>query len=131
MAQVKRFEDHSERWKREARKDGIDAKKWNAWRNLSAKSRKATSPREYAQGKTVRTQIRDTRVRDAVNRVVRAANPDNFVNRAKLTRNIADLPMSEINKVNSFATDADLRRYMKQRNIKAKSDGTSSPYWYK
>lgn len=55
---VKPFGDHSQRWQREQIRKGIDPKKWDRWRKLSPKVRKATSPFEYAKGNTVRTQLR-------------------------------------------------------------------------
>lgn len=54
----KRFEQHSVRWQREARRDGISPKRWNAWFKLSARSRKLVGIRPYAHGETVRSVIR-------------------------------------------------------------------------
>lgn len=52
----KRFEEHSERWQKQARKEGIDSTRWNGWLKLSEKSRKESDPRKYGAGQSIGTQ---------------------------------------------------------------------------
>ena len=54
----KRWDEHSERWKRDALKSGLTPARWNAWFKLSPKSRKTTDPRKYAKGESVAQQRR-------------------------------------------------------------------------
>jgi len=139
-AQVKRFRDHSARWQREALKKGIDPAKWDRWRTLSPKVRKATNPTQYATGQTVRSQLRAPLLNAAVNQVLlvhrmRGASrvngqpiqvaavrrnldhPQAGMSNAKLRRLVNMTPQKLVREV-----DASLyRRY---------DAGERSPFWY-
>jgi len=52
----KRYEDHSERWKKQAQRDGITPERWNGWLRLSNKTRENTNPRSYGAGISIATQ---------------------------------------------------------------------------
>lgn len=54
----KRFEAHSPRWQREARQQGLDARRWNRWFTLSPRVRKMVPIKRYASGETVQEIIR-------------------------------------------------------------------------
>lgn len=139
-AQVKRFKDHSPRWQRDALRKGIDSVKWDRWRKLSPKVRKATNPVDYATGKTVRTQLRAPLLNAATNKVlaihrVRGAtrydhspikyaavrrnldHPDAGMSNAKLRRIVAMSPQRLVTEVD----DSLSRRY---------GAGERSPFWY-
>jgi len=139
-AQVKRFRDHSARWQREARKKGIDPVKWDRWRALSPKVRKATNPVEYATGKTVRTQLRAPLLNAAVTRVatihrMRGATRQDgsAVKLAAIRRNL-DHP-------DAGMSNAKLRRLVNMTPARLVSEvdnslyrdyaaGERSPFWY-
>lgn len=52
----KRWDEHSDRWKREKTRQGLDKRRWDNWFKLSAKSRKVADPYKYAKGESVREQ---------------------------------------------------------------------------
>jgi len=139
-AQVKRFKDHSARWQREARKKGIDPVKWDRWRNLSPKVRKATNPVEYATGKGVRTQLRDPLLNAAVSRLAQvhrmrgATRSDGQAIKLAAIRRSLDPPEAGM-------SNAKLRRLIRitpQRLVSEVDDslyrdysaGERSPFWY-
>jgi len=139
-AQVKRFKDHSARWQREARKKGIDPAKWDRWRNLSPKVRKATNPVEYATGKGVRTQLRDPLLNAAVARVAMvhrmrgASRSDGSAIKLAAIRRSLDHPEAGM-------TNAKLRRITRispthllsevdESLYRDYSAGERSPFWY-
>lgn len=139
-AMVKPFGDHSQRWQREQLRKGIDPKKWDRWRQLSPKVRKATNPSEYAKGSTVREQLRKPLL-DAATRRLMAAHqvrgatrfdgsavqqsavrrnldhPDAGMTNAKLRRLINLPPQKLVIEVD----DSLSRRY---------GTGERSPFWY-
>lgn len=139
-AQVKRFRDHSARWQREALKKGIDPKKWDRWRSLSPKVRKATNPTEYASGNTVRSQLRAPLLNAAVNRVAAihrmrgATRQDGSAVKIAAIRRNLDHP-------DAGMSNAKLRRIVNmtpQRLVTVVDDslyrdyaaGERSPFWY-
>lgn len=54
----KRWDEHSDRWKREKTREGLSKSRWDNWFKLSSKSRKVADPYKYAKGESVRSQIR-------------------------------------------------------------------------
>lgn len=140
-ALVKRFREHSERWQREALRQGIDPKKWDRWRKLTPKSRKATNPRDYAKGSSVREQIRSVLLDDAVTKVTAVHTVErgarrqdgSAIRRAAVRRNL-DHPDAAV-------SNAELRRIagMNPQQLAREIDdslgrnyrGTDrSPFWY-
>jgi hypothetical protein len=139
-AQVKRFRDHSARWQRDARKRGIDPAKWDRWRTLSPKVRKATNPVEYATGNTVRSQLRAPLLNAAVNQLV-------IVHGARGATRIDGQPIKRaairrsLDHPEAHMTNAKLRRLtnMSQSRLTREVDnslykdyaaGERSPFWY-
>jgi hypothetical protein len=139
-AQVKRFKDHSPRWQRDALRKGIDPAKWDRWRKLSPKIRRATNPTDYASGVSVRAQLRTPLLNAATNKLlaihrVRGAtrydnspirfaavkrnldHPDAGMTNAKLRRIVAMSPQKLVAEVD----DSLSRRY---------GAGERSPFWY-
>lgn len=139
-AQVKRFEDHSARWQREALKKGIDPAKWNRWRKLSPKVRKATNPAQYATGNPVRAQLRAPLLNAATNRLLAihrmrgATRFDGSAIQAAAVRRNLDHPQAGM-------SNAKLRRLVNlspQKLVTEVDDslsrrydaGERSPFWY-
>lgn len=139
-AQVKRFKDHSARWQREARKKGIDPAKWDRWRTLSPKVRKATNPAEYASGQNVRTQLRAPLLNAAVARVAQvhrmrgATRSDGQAIKLAAIRRSLDHP-------DAGMSNAKLRRIVNIAPTRLLSEvdeslyrdysaGERSPFWY-
>lgn len=138
--QVKPFREHSQRWQREARAKGLDPRKWDRWRKLSPKSRKATAPASYASGEAVAFQVRKALL-DETARVVAATqtlrgarresgdpikvaavrrsleHPDAGMTNRRL-RQIARMPPQELARE---IDDSLSRRY---------GTGDRSPFWY-
>lgn len=56
----KRFAEHSARWQRDARRDGITPARWNRWFTLTQATRRKVKQREYATGRTARDLIRES-----------------------------------------------------------------------
>ena len=54
----KRWDEHSDRWKREKTRQGLTKSRWDRWFKLSPKSRKIADPYKYAKGESVREQLR-------------------------------------------------------------------------
>lgn len=139
-AQVKRFNDHSARWQREALKRGVDPKRWDHWRTLSAKTRKATTPTDYASGQSVRAIVRKPLLDAASRRVLAihsirgATRMDHSPIRLAAVRRNLDHPGAGV-------SNAKLRRIagMPARKLIAEVDdslsrrygqGERSPFWY-
>jgi ribosomal protein S19 len=133
--QVKRFDEHSERWKKAARRKGIDPSRWDHWRKLSAKTRRVTNPTDYATGQSVRTQIRTPLLNAAVARVVAVHNGQRHVAvRPTAVRRNLDHPQAGM-------TNARLRRIIAMSPVQLAREidrslarnyasGERSPYWY-
>lgn len=139
-AMVKPFGEHSQRWQREQLRKGIDPKKWDRWRKLSPKARKATNPTEYAKGTTVREQLRNPLLDAATRRLLvmhqarGATRYDGSAIKQTAVRRNLDHP-------DAGMTNAKLRRLinMPPRKLVIEIDdslsrrygvGERSPFWY-
>lgn len=139
-ALVKPFGEHSQRWQREQIRKGIDPKKWDRWRKLSPKTRKATNPADYAKGATVRDQIRKplldaaTRRLMAIHQVRGASRYDGSAIKQTAVRRNLDHP-------DAGMTNAKLRRLVNLPSQKLVTEvddslsrrygtGERSPFWY-
>ncbi len=112
MAAFKSWADHSDRWKREALRDGLSPKRWDAWQRLSPSSRKATHPRQYAQGVSVREQkLRTLRTAAAKNLVAKTGAAEK-----RTARNIAKMTPAEL-RFAARATEKQLRRRAKTNRL--------------
>jgi len=119
---------------------GVDPAKWDRWRNLSPRVRKATNPTDYATGKSVRAQLRAPLLDAAANRLltihsIRGAtrqsgspiqlaavrrnldHPDAGMTNAKLRRIVTLSPRRLVHEVDESLS----RRY---------GVGERSPFWY-
>lgn len=129
-AQVRPFGEHSDRWQRNAEKQGMSPARWNAWRNLSPSSRKDTTPGAYAQGQSVRDQVRESLSSNVSAKLharasatsVRPVDPRIIQNRVK---NLSTKDLRRMDKMDKAAMDRDARR----RNRTA-TTANPSPYWY-
>ena len=66
----KKWDAHSERWKREQSKKGLTRAKWDAWFKLSAKSKAVADPYKYAQGVSVADQRRTSAEKAALDNML-------------------------------------------------------------
>lgn len=139
-AQVKRFRDHSPRWQREQLRKGVDPAKWDRWRKLSPKVRKATNPTDYSTGKTVRTQLRAPLLNAAVNKVI-AIHRVRGATRADMSPIRLAAVRRNLDHPGAGMTNAKLRRLvnLSPRKLVTEVDdslsrsydtGQRSPFWY-
>lgn len=123
----KAFADHSARWQKQALRDGIDPKRWDAWRKLSASSRKVSDPRKYAQGVTVADQRREARETAARNRLIGALG-------GKVTPRMAgriarEIPARDQNRIIKMGRMDVIRFVTRKAGLKPRY-GERNPYWY-
>lgn len=85
----KRFEQHSQRWQREARKEGLTPQRWNGWLRLSDKTRKETDPRKYAAGHGIAAQRVERKQQLAERAIMRAAG--NRGRKSSVHRNVGKM----------------------------------------
>lgn len=122
MASRKSWDAHSDRWKREALRDGLTKKKWDAWLRLSATTRKATDPREYARGVSVRDQIR---------KKLEAAALSNMTmhyphgRRTTMALGVQEMTLAEL-KWTATASRAQIKK-----KASGKTGETRNPWWYR
>lgn len=127
--QVKRFGEHSERWQKEARKQGLTPTKWNKWRKLSPATRKASNPIDYAKGKTV-ADFRGEKKRQAVYDSLAAVHKDKPKFRPRSVRaRVAQMTNDQMNKILAFKTTGQLGAFI-TKQIKLAGRGTDSLYFY-
>lgn len=128
-SQVKRFGEHSQRWQREARRQGVTPAKWNKWRRLSPASRKVSNPTDYSKGKTVvqfRTEKRDQAVFDSLN----LAHKGKEKYRPRTVRKrVGEMSVAQKNKILSFKTTGQLRHYIYQQ-LRKVPKGADSIWFY-
>lgn len=139
-AQVKRFGEHSPRWQRDARRKGVDPQLWDRWRKLSPKVRKSTNPFEYAQGSTVRKQLRAPLLEAAAKRLLAvhqirgATRMDNSpIKLAAVRRNLdhpaAGMTNAKLRRIGSLPP----RRLVREidASLSRRYDASErSPFWY-
>lgn len=122
----KPFRSHSERWQREAIRDGVDPKRWDRWTELSEKSRANSDPRKYAQGQSVPAQQRELKVSD-LSAKINQAMPN--IGDRTAGRIAKRLPSRELNKLAKM--DPNKRpAYIRKRAAMRPEPGQSNPYWY-
>ncbi len=119
----KRFEDHSARWQRQARKDGLDARRWNAWLKLSASTRKTTDPRQYAAGVGV-SQQRTERARAAV-----LARFQNIFPKGRTSTMRMSIAQMNQRQLRQALTDPPSR--IQSRAKRKPAPGDYNPWWYR
>ncbi len=116
----KRFEEHSPRWQRNALKEGIEPRRWNAWFKLSPTTRKTTDAREYGKGQSVADQKRAQAEAAAA---------------ARFQREFPNARMSTV-KYNVRRMDNTQLRFMKTASKsaiqrRAAAGGTDNLFWYR
>lgn len=134
-AQVKKFAEHSARWQRDARRKGIDPKRWDKWRTLSPKSRRQTNPYTYSKGQRVTEIVRSQLLDAATTKVVAVHNNQRNVQvrRLAVRRNLShpDAQMSN-NRLRRLVnmTPQKLQREIDDSLSRNYSSGERSPFWY-
>jgi hypothetical protein len=128
MATRKAWDDHSERWKRQASREGLDPHRWNAWRKLSPKSRAKTDPRRYAAGESVQKQNLDKLQRAAVSAIMAAKGGD--AREFTVRRGVQKMSSRELNKIGQLAPGP-LGDYITRKARQPMPPGVRNPYWYR
>jgi hypothetical protein len=128
MATRKPWDDHSERWKRQAKREGLDPKRWNAWIKLSPKSRAKSDPRRYAAGESVQKQNLDKLRRDAVNAILNAKGGD--AREFTVRRGVQNLSNRELHKIGQMPPGP-LGDYITRKARQPMPPGQRNPYWYR
>ena len=128
MATRKPWNEHSERWKRQATREGLDPKRWDAWRKLSPKSRAKTDPRRYAAGESVQKQTVDKLRRDAVDAIMSAKGGD--AREFTVRRGVQKMTTKELHKITGMTPGA-LDSYITRKARQPMAPGVRNPYWYR
>lgn len=118
----KKWDDHSERWKREQTKKGLSKSKWDSWFKLSPKSKKVADPYKYAAGQSVAEQ-RVTKARAAALANMRRHFPQGRIGTMKLG---IDQMTSEQLRWTATASGARMRK----RASAKPGTGQRNPWWY-
>lgn len=121
----KRFEEHSERWQKQARKEGVDPKRWNSWLKLSDNTRKATDPRKYGSGHTVSAQ-RIERKRALVERKMNDARLG-IGRKAVVRHNVGRMLEKDLD----WTLSASGQSIRKRASLKHVTGYDSNPWWYR
>lgn len=141
-SQVKRFGEHSQRWQKQAKAQGITPAKWNKWRRLSPSTRRITNPTDYAKGKTVavfRSEKKNQAVFDSLNNIFKSR--EKYRPRTVKARIFGGLdsrgdPIETMterqkDKVLSFKSSGALSAWIeKQLAMVSRSDGSDSVWFY-
>lgn len=120
----KKWEDHSPRWQREAKKSGLTPQRWNGWLKLSDKTRKETDPRKYAAGKTVAAQRRERNEQLAAKKI--AASGSRKARTSVVIRNVGKMTDADL-QWTLKATSAQIRERASQKHI---AGYATNPWWY-
>lgn len=118
----KKWDDHSDRWKRDQAKKGLSKSKWDAWFKLSAKSRQIADPYKYAAGMSVAEQ-RVTKAKANALANMRKHFPQGRV--GTMTLGINEMTSEQL-RWTAKATGAAIR---KRAAVKPGS-GVRNPWWY-
>ncbi len=123
MARYKRWEDHSDKWKRQATKEGLTASRWNGWLKLSAKTQKESDPRKYAAGQSVADQRNETKRGRAVEAIKRAMGVRQ--RESVIKANVARMSANDLDWTIK-ATPGQIRNRAGQKNV---SGYQRNPWW--
>jgi hypothetical protein len=117
----KSWDDHSDRWKRQAKREGLTPGRWNRWLRLSPKTRKETNPREYAKGESVPRQRRTKLEKGVIERL----NQFRGIRKSTVQHNVESLADKDLKWLNNAPVD-DIR----ERAGRKRFSGTSNPWFY-
>lgn len=118
----KRWDAHSERWKREQTKKGLSKSKWDSWFKLSAKSKQIADPYKYAAGMSVAEQ-RVVKAKSAALANIKKHFPQARTGTVSL--GIEEMTSEQL-RWTAKASAAQIRR----RAANKVSPGTRNPWWY-
>jgi hypothetical protein len=125
----KKFSEHSARWQREAKRDGLSAAKWDKWSKLSAKSRKASDPREYAKGKPVVVQARENKQSTVYKMLVQVHGSTGRP--ATIRRGVSEMSSAQLNRVMNMSPLSRLHDYIVKQARRPVHPGEFNPFWYR
>ena len=118
----KKWDLHSERWKREKAKQGLTKSKWDSWFKLTKRSREITDPYQYAKGVSVATQRRQAGEQAALANM-RAQFPSGRMGTMRL--GVQEMTAEQL-KWTAKASAAQMRR----RSSVKPGQGERNPWWY-
>jgi|SRR5688572_25933230 len=118
----KKWADHSVRWQREKSRQGLSQRRWDAWFNLSSRSRKVADPYKYAKGQSVATQRRDSAESKALANMKRHF-PQGRV--STMEQGVAVMSAAQL-KWTSTATGMQMRKRASAKPL----GGERNPWWY-
>lgn len=128
MATRKSWSEHSARWKREAVREGLSARRWDLWRKLSPKARADSDPRAYAQGKSVPQQRLERKQSTAIDKIMSVKA--GVARRFTVARGVVMMDSDELHKINSMSP-VKLDSYMTRMARRKMQPGQHNPYWYR
>lgn len=128
MAARKKWSEHSVRWQRTARREGLSQRLWDRWLRLSARTRRRTNQRSYAAGKTVRTQILAPRRSEAVKKLAQAHGGGARL--ITIERGVKLMTAADLNRVMRM-TIGQLGIYAARRAAEPVPAGYMNPWWYR
>lgn len=120
-----RWEDHSRAWRAKAAAEGMTAKRYNAWLSLSPDTQKKTSQREYAAGKSVPVQHRESLEREAVKSILRASGGQ--ARPSFVRKNVGKMTNDEL----KWTTKATNNQIRSRASRKPKPGQVTNPWWYR
>lgn len=140
LRNLKSWAQYSKRWQKARLKEGLNPRRWNRFRHLSAKTRAQTNPYEYAKGKSVKTLSRERMLNDLSRRIEQLAIKHTVRNfgykgfkpagratiRYRLDKGYGDTGLGKMDRM----TDELLYRHIVRENRKIMEDGKFSPLFY-
>lgn len=125
MGKRLRWEEHSRAWRAKAASEGMTRQRYNAWLNLSPKTQRTTSQREYGTGKGVPEQNREKLERDALQNMLRAASGQARPSFVK--KNMSKMSNEEL-RWTKKATPNQIRYRAAKKNVPGHA---INPWWYR
>lgn len=120
----KRFEEHSERWQKQARKEGVKPERWNSWLKLSESTRKTTDPRKYGVGQSIAAQ-RIERKRTKAEQSIAAKRKHG--RKSVIRHNVARMTEKDLD----WTIRASAQQLSQRASAKTVSGYASNPWWYR
>ncbi len=122
MAAFKKWDDHSERWKRSQLRKGLTPKRWDSWLRLSQKSKRDTDPYKYASGDSVKDQRRQALIDAAFANYKKHIAPKET---RRISRNLRKMTNDQL-RWTAKATSKSLRNRVNQKP----EPGQINLWWY-
>ena len=121
----KKWAEHSSRWQRQARKEGLTPQRWDGWLKLSPSTRNETNPRKYAAGQSVAQQRRERKEQLAAQRIASATPRGSRP--SVIQRNVKRMSDTDL-EWTLKASGKDIRQRASQKSV---TGYPSNPWWYR